>query len=140
MKNPPVILSLFFGFIVLVILVVQSVFIGAGTVNLKSAPQLTGQISQILAAKGDGHTLPTLGKDFKLSGTTYLQNSTWAVTEISTLGNYPNTSLAVLQSKSGVYQVALGPGTTFPESVVDNMPADISNYLHLKGAVYVPTE
>ena len=124
--------------LLIAILSVKSVLLGGATrIELSSAAPLTGQISQALITSGAGNTLQVAGKDYTLANTTYFDNQTWAVTHIdSTSGNTANSGLAVLQVRSGIFQVVLGPGSAFAESYVQNLPADVAEYLNGQGAVY----
>jgi hypothetical protein len=138
MNKSPTRFAVFLVVMLAAIAIVQFGLVGAPVVHLSSGAPLAGQVSQTLAATS-GDELPVDGKDFKLTDTRYLLNDTWAVSQISTFGEDPNTGTVVFQKKSGIYQIVLGPGTAFPNTVVQNMPTEVSAYLSQKGVVYEPT-
>lgn len=115
------------------VIVRQLVLGGHPIVKLDSAQALTGSISQALS--GDR---PDIAQGFQLKDTSYFDNKSWVVVSVVPDDNSLNTSLVILQNKSGIYQVAAGPGSSFPESILVSLPADVGQFLQSQGVIYAP--
>jgi hypothetical protein len=119
------------------VLVVRDVLLhGQPAIKLKPAPPLAGVISQSLGVSGSSHSLPVAGKDYNLQDTHAFDNHSWVVTSVVPARANADTAVAVLRNKDGFFQVVLGPGTAFPESSLQSLPADVSRYLVKQGLVY----
>lgn len=132
--------------IVVALIVLISVFVvqpvilqGAHTINLKSAPDLTGQISQALTSSAAPSKLPVVGPDYTLQNTNYFENKGWAVTTIVP-GGANQRNIVVLKQTQGIYQVVLGPGTAFPSGYTSSLPTSVAGYLIQNGVIYDPVE
>lgn len=125
------------GILLVGLLLVKSlIFGGAPVVRLVPAPALSGQVAQSFAGNAHSSTLPVQGKDFKLANTLYFDNGSWAVSSIVALNNTMNDGWVVLQKRTGMYAVVLGPGTAFPSSYAQNLPPDVAQYLNQQGVLY----
>lgn len=112
------------------------VFGKARPVSIKSAPSFTGQISQAIISSRDKSLIPVAGKDYNLAGTRYFEEGAWVVTEMVPTSNNLNTGWVVLQKQGGVYEIVLGPGSSFPSNATHDLPAEVSKYLNLHGVLY----
>jgi len=124
--------------LVLVLLNVRTVlFGGANPVSLQPGTALGASISQAFTS-GGSTTLPVIGKDYKLKSARYFDNQQWVVAQITGLTDRVTDGLIVLHMKSGVYTAALGPGSAFPTTSTENLPADVNLYLNGLGVTYEP--
>ncbi len=131
-------------FSVIIVLLIALIFMrsivfgGATPIQLNSAPALTGQISQALASSRT-NTVAVYGKDYKLDNTIYFENKTWVVTNIVGLGTITD-GVVVMNKQAGIYQVVLGPGSSFASTSLQGLPSDVAQYLNQKGLIYEPIE
>lgn len=109
-------------------------------VVLQSSDPFVGAISQSLAGTQGTSVLPKNGTDFMLENTARFDNGQWVVTSIKPLGNNAEKSVVVLNNSSGLYQVVIGPGTSFPVTQLSGLPADVAQYLKDLGLTYVPAK
>jgi hypothetical protein len=108
-------------------------------IKLEPAPPLAGVVSQSLGSNVSTSTsLPVANKDYRLN-VTYFDNKKWAIGVVSPINNGFNAGLEVLKQQDGQYQVVLGPGSTFPDSQVKQLPSDVAAYLRARAAVYQST-
>lgn len=121
---------------IVVSLVFKSVILnGHRLVRLGSAPPLTGSLATSLITSGGKTVLPTEGKDYKITKSRYFYNNGWAVVSVAQASGENETTM-VLHKIDGVYQVVIGPGTTFSKSYMLSLPADVGNYLNDQGYLY----
>ncbi len=126
------------GLLLIAVLSVKPILLGnAKTVSLRSAPALSGQISQAFT-NNSSNSLPVIGKDYRLQGTHYFDNNQWVVTNIIAITNQVSNSYIVMHKENGVYTAALGPGSSFPTTTTENLPADLGQYLNSLGVTYEP--
>ena len=113
----------------------RRIILGSTTaITLQSAQPLSGAVSQSLGTTAGG-SLPVAGKDYRLS-TKYFDNNTWAVGSITPINNDFDASTVVLKKSNGVYQVAISPTNALPSGQLHGLPADVTNYLRARVAVY----
>jgi hypothetical protein len=139
MKNKIILLLLFAGLIVTTVVVRAITLEGAQVVRLQSAPPLTGVVSQALVSSRSDHKLPIGGKDYNLRDVKYFSGGSWVVATIVPTNDTADSSLIALHKVDGDYEAALGPGTSFSNSVLQDLPNDVGQYLNQKGVLYVPT-
>ena len=106
---------------------------GVGVTRLQTGPPLAGSIAPSLAP-ANSKSIPVVGENFKILSTRYFDDKQWAVASVASL---PDMDLAilVLEKIDGVYTVVLGPGTSFPSSAAQSMPADVAVYLQSRGLI-----
>lgn len=105
---------------------------------LQEAKPLYGRIAQELAPT-DGGPTPTPEEDFLLTNTTYFEDNTWVVTGIKFLPEGRlDGGLVVLEKTDGVFNVVLGPSTSFDSLSVDELPVSVGSYIKNNGLVYEP--
>jgi hypothetical protein len=109
---------------------------GSKYVTLEPAPPLAGVISQGLISTGSTPSLPVPDKDFTIDDTYYFKDPAWVAVSIVQSKQSDNVALLILHTTGGIYRVVLGPGTAFPASYLQALPADVGQYLQDKGAVY----
>jgi hypothetical protein len=106
---------------------------GAKFVQLHNSPQLTGQISQSLITSAD--SAPQAGHDYTLVDTAFFDNNMWAVTTLKPVTSDFSQGTVLLQKRSGIFQVVLGPGTLLPKNSLVAVPDDVTTYLYKQGVV-----
>jgi hypothetical protein len=105
-------------------------------VTLGNAPALSGVIAQNIDTTGGNSILPIAGKDFGLKNIHYFDNNNWAVANITQTNNKVSPGLVVLQKKDQLYQVVIGPGTAFDNSILVTLPKDVGQYMSQHGVLY----
>jgi len=138
MHKTPIVLTIVAIVLLTAIVSAPSIIYGsAKPAHISTAPALTGQISQALAASSNGQlTMPTYGKDYRLENTKYFDDNTWVVTTIKPLNNNMNRNVVVLEKQAGVFTVVLGPGSAFPRTTELSMPGNLGEYLDSQGLFY----
>lgn len=93
----------------------------------QSMSPLEQAVSLDLLSPNSGQ-IPTPGKDFKLTKSTYFDNNSWVIANISYLPDN-NAAALVLEKINNVYDVVLGPATAFSLSSTYSLPGDVAQYL-----------
>lgn len=128
------------GLIILIIAVevVHSLILGGSkVVSLGSSESIAGVVAQSLEPTGGNIAIPQDAKDFNLTNVNYFYNNTWAVANISpTKGSSISSGLVVLHNSTGIYQVVIGPGTAFDNSILITLPSEVGKYLNQRGYIY----
>jgi hypothetical protein len=131
-----VILLILFGFS----LMIKNILLdNTEVISLKTAPPLTGVVSQSLLTNATVQPL-IAGKDYTWSAV-YFDNNTWAVGRlgpINKLSSDINPGIVVFEKIDGTFQVVLGPTSAMPNSQLLSMPTDVANYVKSNVAVYTP--
>lgn len=113
---------------------------GAKVVKPAPAAALVGSVEQSLSAGGKQSKQPLSAKDFAISNIRYFDAKSWVVATISPTAHQFDQGLVVLKNVSGLYEVELGPGSAFPNSILYSLPADVGSYLNSQGLLYGPGE
>ena len=108
---------------------------GAPYHQLAKAAPLDGVVSQALVTNGTSAP-PVGGKDFTLQSVHTFGNDWLVASIVPTPTSKLTKSTVVLEKREGVFQVVLGPGTAFDNSVLVSLPADLGNYLTQQGYIY----
>lgn len=101
--------------------------------RLQTASPLAAYVAPSLVT-GSGY-MPQEGKDFNITGTHYYDDKRWVVVSINSTGK-SNRAFLVLQKMNGTYAVVLGPGSSFPSDVTQNLPPDVAEYLSSNRLIY----
>jgi hypothetical protein len=105
-------------------------------IKLGSTQSISGIVAQTLSTTKSS-SLPVAGQDFNLTKIHYFDNNSWVVAFITpTKGSNIAGAMVVLEEKQGIYQVVLGPGTSFDNSVLISLPADVGKYINQQGYIY----
>ncbi|MDB5164340.1 MAG: hypothetical protein JWS12_958 [Candidatus Saccharibacteria bacterium] len=124
------------GLLIIVAIVARVLIIGSSpVVTLKSAPPLTGAISQSLATAPKSVSQPQVGKDYSIKVIHYLDNQEWAVIQVESTGSDHNSATLVMQKVGTTYHTVLGPGTSFSIDSSQGVPADVVQYLKSQGVL-----
>jgi hypothetical protein len=111
---------------------------GQPVVRLAAGPPLAGIVSQSLGISGANNSLPVVNKDYTLQNINYFNDRSWVVVSVVPINNNADKTIVVMHMTGGLYQVVLGPGSAFPDTYLQNLPADVSQYLMNRGVVYEP--
>lgn len=120
--------------------IARSLVMGGVTTVVKLQPgtPMGGAISQTLASP-DGK-LPVLNKDYSIQNIVSFDDGDWAVVTIKqVVSGQSNSALIVLKHEDGLYKTVLGPGTAFPDTYLQTLPANVGGYLYNQGAIYGTT-
>ena len=128
--------------LVLIAIVVRVIELGgASFVSLKSAPALSGAISQSLIVSDPTHKrayAPIIGRDYQIKSSRYFDGQEWAIVSVTVRKN-PGGAIIILRRASRIYKVVLGPGTAFTTTSTQSLPPDVTRALKDSGAViYTP--
>lgn len=128
-------LGLLLGLIIVAITVKSMMLQGIDTVRLAKAPPLTNAVSESLDTNDLADVPPIAGVDYTLKDTHYFYDKEWVVTQVSPLQDNADTVYVVLQKIDGIYQVVVGPATIFSVSYNYSLPANVVNFLNLRGLI-----
>jgi hypothetical protein len=126
--------------------VLRGVILG-GTTQVTPNPPITADVSESLGSRpaaGGGRNdiavpkLPEVGTEFRIDKSKYFDNNQWVVVYVVPVKeDAAEPAWLVMKRQGNEYVTVLGPGTSFPKSVLSEqeIPADVTAYLKEVGVL-----
>lgn len=103
----------------------QAFSVNTGKVTSIYAKLLLNSDSTITNAEQIGITNPTV----RLLGVSYFYDKTWAVSQVQLAGTDPAYIIASYNAAQSVWETVAGPGTSFDDDTIANLPNDVQTYV-----------
>ncbi len=134
-RSPLFTISIVIAATLIISLVSATIIRGGVYETTLSDVTLQEKINKSLESQTD--TLNPPKRNYTISDETYFENREWvAAIAVDTSSDHTEPATIVMQFQNNEYATVLGPGTSFPKSLVNSLPKSVQDYLTSRELVF----